>query len=350
MKIYLLSNMYPSEKNVRYGIFVKRFKEAIEEDYDVINIVLTKKQGVLAKGIGYVWLYLRVVRLWFIARKADIIYVHFPLYFAPVLMPFTWRGITTVLNFHGSDAVFETVLKRFLAIWLKTSLRKSKVVVPSAYFDQELQKTFRTEIANSIFIYPSGGVDGNIFYPKHIASKTFVFGFVSNFIKTKGWGTFVKALQILKESYGMLEFEAIMVGDGPDLRKIEEQINTTKVKVTLIKSVQQEKLVDIYGKFDVFIFPTFRESLGLVGIEAMMCGKPVIASNIPGPNGYVAQGHNGYLVNKGDSEDLAKKMWTFYQLSEEEKKTMKINSLETAKRYDSFKVRQELLSWLKTIN
>ena len=35
MRLYLVSNMYPSEGNIRYGIFVKRFKEAVEQDYDI---------------------------------------------------------------------------------------------------------------------------------------------------------------------------------------------------------------------------------------------------------------------------------------------------------------------------
>jgi len=309
-RLYLVSNMYPSDKNVRYGIFVKRFKEAIEDDYDVVNLVLTKKQGIIRKSLAYLGLYLRVIRLWFTAKKEDIIYVHFPLYFAPVLLPFTWRKITLVLNFHGSDVIFETYLKRFLANILRPSLRKSRVVVPSTYFKEELQKTFRTKVTHAVFVYPSGGVDSTVFYPKLTSSKTFVFGYISNFIENKGWATFIKALHILKESYEISDFSAIMIGDGVDLPKIEEHIKAIDVPITLMKSVQQEKLVDLYGTFDVFVFPTYRESLGLVGIEAMMCGKPVIASNVPGPNGYVVHKHNGYLVNKGDSKDLAKKMLT----------------------------------------
>lgn len=349
MKMYLISNMYPSEKNVRYGIFVKRFKEAVEGDFNVTNIVLTKKQGFLAKGLGYFSLYLRVIWLWFIATENDIIYVHFPLYFSPVLLPLSWKKTVLVLNFHGSDAIFESPLKRFLAIVLKPILKETNIVVPSAYFQKEIENVFKTKTKN-VFVYPSGGVNRNFFYPKPIISKTFVFGFISNFIETKGWAVFLDAIGILSRSNEVTKFEAIMVGDGPDLGKIKEQIKTMKLNVKLINSVSQDQLVDIYGKFNVFVFPTYRESLGLVGIEAMMCGIPVIASRVQGPLGYVEHGFNGYLVNKGDSKDLAAKMIAYYKLSEQKKDKMSIHCLETSKKYDSLKVKKELLTWLKTIN
>ncbi|MBD0850588.1 glycosyltransferase family 4 protein [Maribacter arenosus] len=349
MKLYLVSNMYPSAKNVRYGIFVKRFREAIEKDYDITEIVLTKKKSLIAKGLGYFILYLKVIKLWFIVKEKDIVYVHFPLYFSPVLLPLTWKKTTLVLNFHGSDAIFETPLKRVLATALKPILSRSNIVVPSAFFQKEIQDVFNSTI-KSIFVYPSGGVNGKIFYPKKTASKTFVFGFVSNFIETKGWSVFLNALIMLKASDKITRFEAIMVGDGTDLEKIREQIKSKELPVMLIKSVKQDQLVDIYRRFNVFVFPTYRESLGLVGIEAMMCGIPVIASRVQGPMDYMEQGYNGYLFNMGDSKDLAEKMMKFYRLSEEEKEKMSLHCLETSKKYDNIKVKKELLTWLKTIN
>jgi len=341
--------MYPSEKNMRYGIFVKRFKEAIEQDYDVVEIVLTKKHGFLAKGLGYFGLYLKVIRLWFIAKEDDIVYVHYPLYFSPVLLPLSWKKTTLVLNFHGSDAILNTPLKRFLGIILKPILKESNIVVPSVYFEKEIQDVFKTKTGN-VFVYPSGGVNGRVFYPKRISSKTFVFGFISNFIEPKGWAVFLDALSILEGSKEISSFAAIMVGDGPDLSKIKEKIKTMGLNVTVVNSVSQEKLVDIYARFDVFVFPTYRESLGLVGIEAMMCGIPVIASRVQGPLDYVEHGYNGFLADMADSKDLAAKMISFYKLSKEEKEKMSTHCLETSKKYDNVKVNHDLLKWLKTVS
>ena len=61
-KIHLISNMYPSPKNIRYGIFVKNFVKSLEHHFEINRIVLTKKNG-LQKLIGYIFLYLKISSL-----------------------------------------------------------------------------------------------------------------------------------------------------------------------------------------------------------------------------------------------------------------------------------------------
>ena len=80
MALYLISNMYPSAENLRYGIFVKRFEETVQEYFPVQRTVLTKKHGFLNKSLGYINLFVGIFMLYFKVRKEDIVYVHFPTY------------------------------------------------------------------------------------------------------------------------------------------------------------------------------------------------------------------------------------------------------------------------------
>jgi len=100
---------------------------------------------------------------------------------------------------------------------------------------------------------------------------------------------------------------------------------------------------------DVFVFPTYRvdESLGLVGLEAMSCGVPVIASNMGGPKGYINSGVNGLLFTPKDADDLASKIMTYNNYRGDKKTNMIKSAEKTAADYDSKKVKNELITFLK---
>ena len=53
--------MYPSIKNIRYGIFVKNFVVSLEDDFEIKKTILTKKTG-FSKLLGYVGFYIRIVK------------------------------------------------------------------------------------------------------------------------------------------------------------------------------------------------------------------------------------------------------------------------------------------------
>ena len=341
--------MFPSQANRRYGIFVKRFEDIVKKDFLVEKIVLGKQESVFLKLVGYLRLYLKTAFLFFRLGKEDIIYIHFPLYFSPFLALLCAKGAPVYINFHGSDAVFDTPLKKILAIFLKRSINRCyKVVVPSQYYQDRIVSIFDISV-DKLHINPSGGIDGSIFYPMDKAEDHFIFGFVSNFIPKKGWDIFLEALAILKSSASTKSFKAIMVGDGPDYPAIKKRINDADFDVEIIKSVEQTKLAGIYARFDVFVFPTYRveESLGLVGLEALMCGIPVIATKMAGPEGYIIDGYNGYFFERQNSMDLADKMIKYTRLTELEIKSMKQNAIESVQSFEKQLVQKELLKLLK---
>ena len=338
--------MYPSERNSMYGIFVRRFEDAIEGEFNVKRIVLTKKAGILSKLFGYLILYVNVIKLYFVVNKNDIVYVHFPLYFSLSLYPFIWKKVPMALNFHGSDAVFDSKLKRVLFRTLKPVVRRcQKIVVPSIDYKNKIVELFQVS-ENKFFVYPSGGVDSRVFYSMEKPIDVFKLGFISNFIEQKGWMVFLRALEIVQSSGKISEFNAIMMGSGPDKNKIVEEIKNKNLNVEVIDSLVQHELIHIYNSLSVFVFPTHRESLGLVGLEAMMCGIPVIASAVEGPKGYIQDRYNGLLFEKDNSYDLAKKILEYYALSKAEVDIMKENCMVTAMDYETQLVKKDLLKLL----
>jgi len=69
--------------------------------------------------------------------------------------------------------------------------------------------------------------------------------------------------------------------------------------------VPGEDLPQVYRDADVFAIPSYQEGLGIVGLEAMACGTPVVATRCGGPEDYVRDGENGFLVPIDDADAMA---------------------------------------------
>jgi glycosyltransferase involved in cell wall biosynthesis len=262
---------------------------------------------------------------------------------------FLFRQRKIVLNFHGSDLIFESKLKKFLSLFLLPVIRDSYTVVPSNYFKEKLTKEFNVPISK-VFVYPSGGINRKIFFSKkRIIDQKFTIGFVSSFIPEKGWDIFLGAIKIIKDRNLIRNLDIIMVGDGVDKKKIDHIVRTMDIDVQFFTNQTQDQLAGIYNKLDIFIFPTFRESLGLVGIEAMSCGIPVIASNVDGPKEYIKNAVNGFLFEKQNTQDLVDKILIYHNLSETNKNIMSKNCEQTARLYDCLKVKVSLINFLNRI-
>lgn len=79
-------------------------------------------------------------------------------------------------------------------------------------------------------------------------------------------------------------------------------------KVAFHDRVEKEELIAYYQQSDITVVPSFYESLGFVCLEAMACGKAVIASKAGGLQEIIRDGQNGFLIHAGDSEGLAQKI------------------------------------------
>jgi phosphatidylinositol alpha-mannosyltransferase len=149
-----------------------------------------------------------------------------------------------------------------------------------------------------------------------------------------------KGLPILLAAYARLRRQRagcrlVIVGDGPMRWAYERQCEATGVPdVTFLGHVPADILPRIYASADVFCSPaTGRESFGIVLLEAMASGVPVVASAIPGFSQVVEAGGDGLLVPAGKPEGFTTALETLIA-DPGLRRQMGRHGIEKAKRYD----------------
>lgn len=84
----------------------------------------------------------------------------------------------------------------------------------------------------------------------------------------------------------------LIIGDGPQREQLEQEYKDTAIFAGFKKG---EKLIDSLSISDVLVFPSLTDTFGLAIVEALSCGLPIAAFDVPGPRDIVTSGLDGYL-------------------------------------------------------
>ena len=183
--------------------------------------------------------------------------------------------------------------------------------------------------ADKISVVPAG-VDLNLFHPVPRAEAKTRIGispdcgmilFVGRIQPLKGIDTLMRAMKRVINQYPDFRENlcvSIIGGDPqPDseLERMEfERLNRLQAElgigdlVTFLGAKDQDTLVYYYSAAEMVVMPSHYESFGMVALEAMACGTPVIGSDVGGLSFSIEDGFNGYLVPGKDPDALADKI------------------------------------------
>lgn len=160
------------------------------------------------------------------------------------------------------------------------------------------------------------GVDLERFYPRAAREKLKkelgigrdgpVVGTVGRMVTEKGQIYLIDALKYLKGEWKTLK--CLFVGEGPMLPRLKKMAFDSGMEDICVFAGIRKDIEQIYPILDVFVLPSLREPFGLVLLEAMASGVPVIATASGGPLEFIRPDANGALVPAADSKALAWKI------------------------------------------
>lgn len=185
------------------------------------------------------------------------------------------------------------------------------------------------------FIDLSKTINSKIINKEIIASKNeFVITHISNFRPLK---RVIDVLKVFKRIRKKFDVKLIMVGDGPEKQKAKRFCKTNDINEAVIFLGNSNEVDQILSFSDLFLLPSEKESFGLVALEAMVHGVPVVCSDAGGLPEVVENGYSGYLCPVGDINSMAEK--SIYILKDPEiHERFKKQAFESCKKFDINKI------------
>jgi glycosyltransferase involved in cell wall biosynthesis len=154
-----------------------------------------------------------------------------------------------------------------------------------------------------------------------ISSDNIVIGTAGKLNQGKGVFDLLSAVYRLVDKYPPVRL--IFVGDGPERTRLEQEAQRLSMHEKVIFPGVRDDMERMYAAMDIFVLPsTCREAFGMVLIEAMAMGKPVIATPMGGIPEIVDDGVNGILVPPHDPDAIAQAIARYFEDGEFSRKVV----------------------------
>ncbi|MDZ7611968.1 MAG: glycosyltransferase [Candidatus Moranbacteria bacterium] len=180
----------------------------------------------------------------------------------------------------------------------------------------------------------------NIKKVKPEKEKLNYFFTISRLTKFKNIDTIINAFERISQKYP--DYKLIIAGEGEEKEKLQKLVKDKKLndKIKFLGKVSDNKLSDLYKKAIATIIASKNEPFGLVPIESMMHGTPVIAHNSGGPKETVTKEKTGYLYNNQDG--LEKYIKKIIKMDKNNFLNMQRLATRETKKYDELKTINKL--------
>ncbi len=214
-----------------------------------------------------------------------------------------------------------------LRIRVETELLRDadRLLVATPAERAQMEWLYHADVSRAVVLPP--GVDVNLFYPRPREEAKRRIGvepclkmllFVGRIEPLKGVGTLLEAVARLRRQ-GVGECQELclsIIGGDPNATASAQNAEMERLKamrqelgiadmVTFLGKQDQDALADYYAAAEMVIMPSHYESFGMVALEAMACGTPVVASEVGGLAFLVRDGETGFHVPGQDPEALA---------------------------------------------
>ncbi|MDD5191860.1 MAG: glycosyltransferase [Candidatus Nanoarchaeia archaeon] len=310
-KVILISSKHPKERNIAYHNKVKIYRFS---------------PGVLIPGSEkkMYFSFARSGKIKKILKKEKIDIVHFmiptPLSLATVKaaralnLKVVAHSHTQPENLEPYVPLFRKTASKIFYKYLINTYNKADIIICPSKFAEQLIKLRGVQPETKVI---SNGVNLSKFKKirnPHKHAEKYGFSrdtkkimFVGRLDPEKNVNLILNSIPHICKSYG--NFEICIIGKG----RLKEQLEKTAKKIKgghkikFLGFVSDEELIRAYNFCDIFVLPSFVELEGMVVLEAMACGKPILISNAENSASRYFVNDNGFLFDPNSPKQLAEK-------------------------------------------
>ncbi len=292
----------------KYSVSVAAPDVKKEDNSEYINYIKIKN----IPFIPQVFFILTNLILIHLKHRFDVVHTHDSIAFFASYIFSKFSGVPNIFTFHASifskgrevdynwlDRAIYKITNRFAARYADRIICVSRDMMNCA-------RVAGAEEDKLQLIY--NPIDLTSFKYEEMKEKKNVCLYVGALRPSKGVEYLIKAVPKVLKIFPEVKF--VLIGDGPSRRKIEKLISIHEINQSVeVKGyISRKNLEQYYKGADIFVMPSVNEPQGIVALEAMACGLPVVASNVGGIPEMVKDCHNGLLVEPGFADLLAEKI------------------------------------------
>jgi glycosyltransferase involved in cell wall biosynthesis len=305
------------------SVLTSRYSRALpaEEDLDGARVHRVGVLATVSKGPIMPSFLLQAVRL---LRQHDVLQLHVPqLDAAPLAVLGRMLGKRVVVTFHCDLSLPSSPLNR-VANWMSqrantVTLAMAHAVVTNTRDYAQNSSALRRVLAKVEVIHPPAEVAPveptriqAIRRAYHLRAEDRLVGMAARLATEKGAEILAQAIPHLLRQHPTARVLYVgqyrdVMGEADYLTRLQPMLDALGDRWMFLGVLSSEDLAAFYALCDVTVLPSLNstESFGMVQVESMMCGTPVVASDIPGVRQPVQLSGMGLVVPPGDPEQLA---------------------------------------------
>ena len=282
----------------------------------------------------------------------DVIHVHHPMMIGDTARYLSWKyQVPLVFTYHTRyeqylHYVGLTALKGIMPFYIRSCTKSCDVVVAPT----PLMKDYLEDISlkSVIRVLPTG-LNRESFFPDEekagqlrkelLGDKKYLFCTVARLAKEKNLEFLFRSMKLRKESSGS-DFRLALIGDGPYKKELLKQVKELGLEdeIIFVGKVPNQEIKNYCHAADLFVFSSLSETQGIVLLESMAVGTPVLAVRASGTEDVVVNGKNGYMTEASETEFACQLMDI---LEKKELEVLQQGAIETAKSYSCERIARE---------
>lgn len=283
------------------------------EDINGVHVIRTNVLFRISKGTVSPDYIMKAIKL---SRQFDVVHLHLPMMESGIIARFSRNG-NLVVTYHCDvnlpKSIFNNFVVKMMDISNRICLKNARKIIITS-IDYAKSSRIAGEYLHKTIECPTPIKPYHRVPVEKEPTKKWI-GFCGRIVEEKGIYVLLKAFMQLQ---GELEHVHLKIGGdyksiagGSIYPEVKRFIEENKVKnVFFLGKLDESAMEEFYSSLDVMVLPSINslEAFGMVQIEAMLCGTPVVASDLPGVRTIIQNTGMGEIARTGDAADLAQKI------------------------------------------